>query len=172
MQQYQFERIYSLMEREFGKIRDGEEQSYAMLLFPIESNALKVHRADPSCNSRRFREAIALALFDIKSNYTGEEFALDKFRNEENEKFENAILMAFDPFTNKHIKKALRKRVDLTNREELHEYYAVSVMCLIRIKKSIDTWEKEGGENGYFNFLEYAIGSQIRGRKMDFMVMV
>lgn len=34
MQLYQFERIYSQMEKEFGKIRKGEEDGYAMLLFP------------------------------------------------------------------------------------------------------------------------------------------
>lgn len=33
MQLYQFERIYSQMEKEFGKIRKGEEEVYSMLLF-------------------------------------------------------------------------------------------------------------------------------------------
>ena len=60
MQAYQFERIYSQMEKEFGKIRKGEEDAYAMLLFPMESNALKIRRANPKSNSRRLREAIGL----------------------------------------------------------------------------------------------------------------
>ena len=41
MQLYQFEKIYSQMEREFGKIRKGEEETYAMLLLPMEGNVLK-----------------------------------------------------------------------------------------------------------------------------------
>lgn len=44
MQLYQFEKIYSQMEKEFGKIRKGDEETYSMLLLPMESNALKIHR--------------------------------------------------------------------------------------------------------------------------------
>ena len=65
MQLYQFERIYSQMEKEFGKIQKGEEGVYSMLLLPLEGNALKVRRKAPLSNSRRLREAIALVLFDI-----------------------------------------------------------------------------------------------------------
>ena len=32
MQQYQFDKIYSEMEKEFGKMRKGEEGAFAMLL--------------------------------------------------------------------------------------------------------------------------------------------
>lgn len=103
MQPYQFEKIYSQMAKEFGKIKLGQEDRYAMMLFPIESNALKIHRKNLESNSRRFREAIALALFDIKARYTGEEISLHPFRNADNEKLENAILMAFDPFTNEEV---------------------------------------------------------------------
>ena len=85
MQLYQFEKIYSQMEREFGKIRKGEEETYAMLLLPMEGNVLKIHREFPGANSRRLREAIALALFDVKVNYSGEEYDTGKFRNRENE---------------------------------------------------------------------------------------
>ena len=62
MQLYQFEKIYSQMEKEFGKIRKGDEETYSMLLLPMESNALKIHRKFPASNSRRMKEAIALAI--------------------------------------------------------------------------------------------------------------
>ena len=71
MQLYQFERIYSQMEKEFGKIKKGNEEAFGMLLLPMEGNALKIYRSNPSSNSRRLREAIALVLFDITSCYTG-----------------------------------------------------------------------------------------------------
>ena len=64
MQQYQFDRIYSQMEKEFGRIRTGEEE-HMMMLFPIEGNLLKTYRKYPASNSRRPREAIGLVLFDI-----------------------------------------------------------------------------------------------------------
>ena len=173
MQLYQFERIYSQMEREFGKIRKGEEDVYAMILFPMEGNVLKIYRKFPASNSRRLREAIALVLFDIKEKYTGETINLGKFRNGENEKLEKALLMAFDPYTNEEIMELLKEQniMDELTLDNLKEYYKIPVICLLRIKDSIDMWEKEFGADGYFNFIESYMGSQISGEEMKFTVM-
>ena len=172
MQLYQFERIYSQMEKEFGKIRKGEEEPYSMLLFPMESNVLKIRRRYPSSNSRRLREAIALALFEIKERYTGEKADVSKFRSEDNERLEKALLMAFDPYTNEEIMEAIKQGEagELTP-EVLKGYYKLPVMCLLRIKDSIDTWEKRAGADGYFHFIDSYMGSQIKGTKMEFVVM-
>lgn len=173
MQLYQFERIYSQMEREFGRMRKGEEDVYSMLLIALEGNVLKIHREFPSSNSRRLREAIALVLFDIKGNCTGEKADTGNFRNEENEKLEKALLMAFDPFVNENVMKVLKKKTrtrELTQ-EMLKSYYKIPVMCLLRIKDSIDTWEKRSGADGYFDFIESYMGSQIKGNEMKFTIM-
>ncbi len=173
LQIYQFERIYSQMEKEFGKIRKGEEEVYSMLLLPLEGNVLKIHRKFPSSNSRRLREAIALVLFDIKEKYTGEEEDTEKFRNEDNEKLEKALLMAFDPYTNEEVMEQLKKqtKTDEFTQETLKDYYKLPVMCLLRIKDSIDTWEKRSGADGYFDFIESYMGSQINGTEMNFTIM-
>lgn len=173
MQIYQFERIYSQMEKEFGKIRRGEEEVYSMLLLPLEGNALKVHRKSPLSNSRRLREAIALVLFDIKEKYTGEVEDTEKFRNEDNEKLEKALLMAFDPYTNVEVMELLKQqtKTDEFTKEMLKNYYKLPVMCLLRIKESIDTWEKRSGSDGYFDFIESYMGSQIKGTEMNFTIM-
>lgn len=170
MQQYQFEKIYSQMEKEFGKIKVGQEESHTMTLFSLESNLLKVHRKNPASNSRRLREAIALALFDVKSHYTNEEIPLDKFRNKDNAKLEKALLMAFDPFTNEEIYDVLvaETDMDLKNLDFLRNYYAEPIQCMLRIKDSIDTWEKQLGANGYFDFVENTIGIEITGDEMTF----
>lgn len=168
MQPYQFEKIYVEMEKEYGKIRKGEEESHAMLLFPMEGNALKVHRAYPKSNSRRLREAIGLVLFDIKECVTGEGIDTKRFRDEDNERLEKALLMSFDPFTNEEVREVLGQ-MDV---EQLHEYYKEPVMCLLRIKDSVDTWEKRGGSDGYFDFIEQYMGTQINDDKMNFSVMV
>ena len=173
MQLYQFERIYSQMEREFGRMRKGEEDVYSMLLIALEGNVLKIHREFPSSNSRRLREAIALVLFDIKGNCTGEKADTGNFRNEENERLEKALLMAFDPFVNENVMKVLKKKTrtrELTQ-EMLKSYYKIPVMCLLRIKDSIDTWEKRSGADGYFDFIEGYMGSQIKETEMKFTIM-
>ena len=144
-----------------------------MLLLPLESNALKVHREFPASNSRRLREAIALVLFDIKEKYTGEMADIGKFRNEDNEKLEKALLMAFDPYTNVEVMELLKQQTqteELTQ-EMLKSYYKLPVMCLLRIKDSIDTWEKRSGADGYFDFIEGYMGSQIKGTEMKFTIM-
>lgn len=173
MQLYQFEKIYTQMEREFGKIRKGEEETYAMLLLPMEGNVLKIHREFPESNSRRLREAIALALFDVKGNYSGEKYDTGNFRNEENERLEEALLMAFDPYRNKEIMELLKKQfqVDTLSQEQVKEYYKFPVMCLLRIKESVDTWEKHSGSNGYFDFIEGYMGREITGNDMNYSIM-
>ena len=174
MQLYQFEKIYSQMEKEFGKIRKGDEETYSMLLLPMESNALKIHRKFPASNSRRMKEAIALVLFDIKSRCTGESFDTGNFRNEDNERLETALLMAFDPYTNSEIKELLisRGRQHELDLKKMQQYYKIPVMCLLRIKASIDTWEKHAGTNGYFDFIEGYMGTSITGDEMKYSVMM
>ena len=161
------------MEREFGKIRKGEEETYAMLLLPMEGNVLKIHREFPESNSRRLREAIALALFDIKGNYSREKYDIDNFRNKENGRLQKALLMAFDPYTNNEIMELLKEQLqmDMLSQEQVKEYYKFPVMCLLRIKESIDTWEKRSGSDGYFDFIEGYMGKEIKGNDMNFSIM-
>lgn len=168
MQQYQFEKIFSQMEREFGKIKKGEEEAHSLILFTMESNALKIHRSDLKANSRRMREAIALVLYDIKGRYTKEEYDMSAFRNEDNGRLEKALLMAFDPFTNKEIEEVLGGQTDP---DALREYYKEPIMCLLRIKDSIDLFEKRAGADGYFEFTEKYMGAQVHGSDMNFSVL-
>lgn len=161
------------MKKEFGKIRKGEEEVYSMLLLPLEGNVLKVHREFPSSNSRRLREAIALVLFDIKERCAGEKTDTEKFRNEDNERLEKALLMAFDPYTNVEVMEFLKQqeKTEELSQEMLKSYYQLPVICLLRIKDSIDTWEKQSGADGYFDFIESYMGSQIKGNEMNFTLM-
>lgn len=134
---------------------------------------MKVHREFPLSNSRRLREAVALVLFDIKEKCTGEKADTEKFRNEDNEKLEKALLMAFDPYTNAEVMELLKEQdgTDELTQEMLKDYYKLPVMCLLRIKESIDIWEKRSGADGYFDFMEGYFGSQIKGTEMKFAIL-
>lgn len=172
--QYQFNRIGSQMEREYGKIRKGEEDAHMMLLFPMEGNMLKVHRGHPESNGRRAIEAIVITLFQIQSYLSDDEYDLDSFRSEENERLVQALLMAFDPFTNSEIRTALEEAsVDLGSMEALKELYGEPVRCLLKIKDSVELWSRERGVDGYFRFIENTIGAAVeRDQKMNFAVAV
>lgn len=173
MQHYQFEKIFSQMEKEFGKVKSGQEEYHAMMLMSLESNVLKVHRKYPSSNSRRLREAIALVLFDVKERCTGQSIDTDSFRDDDNQRLEKALLMAFDPFTNEEIKEFITSQttIDISNPDQLHSLYIEPVSCLLRIKESIDIWIKENGMDGYFNFIEQFMGAKINGDEMEFCVL-
>lgn len=172
--QSQFDRIANQMEREFGKIKKGEEEAHAMMLFPMEGNMLKVHRAHQDSNSRRAIEAIVLALFQIQSYLTDDEYDLDRFRSEENERLLQTLLLSFDPFTSKDVKKLLEKvSFDLESTEALKELYEEPVRCLLKIKESVEFWCRKMGSDGYFQFLENTVGGAVkRDQKMDFGVSV
>ena len=60
---------------------------------------------------------------------------------------------------------------DEITQDMLKDYYKYPVMCLLRIKDSIDTWEKKSGANGYFDFIESYMGSQIEGTEMNFSML-
>lgn len=173
--QYKFDNICSQMEKEFGKMKKGEEGQYMMQLFPMESNLLKVHRKNPASNSRRLLEAISLVLFQIKSRLTDEEYDLDNFWSEDNEKLAHALLMAFDPFTNEEIKAVIEENAssDLNNKDALREFYKIPVMCILRIRDSVDTVGKNLGANGYFEFIEQHMGASIpQDEEFKFSVMI
>lgn len=174
MQLYQFEKIYNEMEKEFGKIKNGTEEDHLMMLLPIEGNALKIHRKYSASNSRRLKEAIALALFTIKGYYTSTSYDTSNFREENNERLESAILMAFDPFTNPEIKKLIEagQMLDLNNPKELHDYFKEPVICLLRLKESIEFLDKQNGINGYFKFIEDYIGYRITGEELQFATVL
>jgi len=174
MQKAQFERIFRQMAREFGEMTKGNEADYAMLMFPMEANALKVHRAYPQSNSRRMKEAVGLVLYGIRDRCTGQVTDVGRFRNANTERLEKALLAAFDPYANEEIMESIGqhfKSEDLSP-DELRDYYRLPVWCLLRIKDSIDRWEQNLGSNGYFIFIESYMGEKITGKDMEYSVLL
>jgi len=163
------------MEKEFGKVKKGEEDQYVTFLYTIESNLLITHQRYPASNSRRLLEAIPLALFQLKSNMTGEVYELDRFWSEDNDRLVHALLMAFDPLTNETIASAFRVNgiVVLDDPDMLKSVYAVSIMCILRIKESVEFFVQELGSDGYFDFLEENMKMDIdQEEELHFTVML
>ena len=175
MNQNQFEMIIRRMEQRYGRIHKGDEEVHAMMLFPIESNLLKVHRKYPESNSRRLKEAICLVFHRINGYLTGEQADVKKFESPENTRLRDAILYSFDPFTNEEVKETLStdSELDLDDKNALEKYFKEPVQCVRRIYESVETWEKQSGSNGYFEFTEGYMGAEISNDdKMTFSVMV
>ena len=174
MNRSQFERIQKVMTREFGKMRKSEEDMCIQAVFPMESNALRVHRRYPDSHSRQMRIALLLVLYDLRTRYAGETYDLSDFRNEANERLEHAVLTAFDPFTNPEVRAVLEDsfgtKVDTP--EFLKEYYTIPIKGILRTIQSVDQWTKMAGSNGYFEFIEQYMGHMVRGTDMAFSIVV
>lgn len=161
MNEYQFHQIVRRMEQRYGKIKKNEEERYAMLLFPMESNLLKIHRKNPEANSRRLEEAILLSLHEIENMITEERKDTEKYETKENVMLKKALMSSFDPFENEEIKGILESELELNNKDTLKDYYQIPVMCMLRIKDSVELWIKKNGSDGYFDFLESWMGHEI-----------
>ena len=167
-----FERISSSMARTFGKVKKGKEEDFALELASIESNLLKTYRMNKIHNGRRASEAIKICLFIIDGYINGCEYDLSKYKTPENEPLVEAVLMAFDPFSNEAISEALGNEYDWHSLEVLREYFTHPIQCLLRIEESIELWTKRNGPDGYFNFTEEFMGHMVPdNEKMDFAVM-
>jgi len=170
MNRYTFEKIVKRMADQYGRIERGEEEPYNPLFFIIESNALKVHRANPRANSRSFREALLLGLHTINMRLNGLQDDLSSFETPENKELLHALLYAFDPYANEglgqHVKKdaAIHAGVDEIDdypADYLRLYYTIPIRCMIRLVDSIDTWTKALGSDGYFKSIESTIGKKV-----------
>lgn len=57
MQLYQFERIYSQMEKEFGKIKKGNEEAFGMLLLPMEAECIENLLVEPQLKQPQIKRS-------------------------------------------------------------------------------------------------------------------
>ena len=156
-----FERIATNMVRAYGKVEKGKEDDFALELASIEGNLLKMHRTNRANNGRRALEAINICLFIIDGYINGWEYDLSKYKTPDNESLVEAILMAFDPFTNVAIKEVLNNDYDWHSLEDLRNYFTPPIQCLLRIEESVQLWTKRGGADGYFNFIEEFMGHMV-----------
>lgn len=159
---YNFDRISSRMSQKFGNIKKGDEEDHALLLFPMESNMLKLHRENEKRDSRRAIEAIHICLLTIDGYLTDTEYDFGNLLAEENEALAKGLLMSFDPFTNEEVREVLEETHDLKSKEVLESYFQEPVKCLLRLEKSIELWLKEWGNDGYFNYVEDLMGDSIK----------
>lgn len=158
---YKFEKISTTMAKEFGTIKRGSEGEHEFMLFAMEGNLLKLHRQNEKRNGRRAIEAIHTCLLMVDGYLNDFEYDISEYFTDENKDFVKGLLMSFDPFTNREIMPVVEQIYDLQSPEDLRLYFEEPVMCLLRIEKSIETWMKEMGANGYFLFLEGQIGQAV-----------
>jgi len=167
-----FERISSLMIREFGTIKRGHEEEHAPTLLIIERNLLKMSHKTKNPNGRRAMEAVKIALFTINGYLNGWEYDFGKYLTPENKNFAHAILMAIDPFTNDTLREALGDEYDWNSTEVVRQFFTLPVKCILRIESSMQTWTDRKGANGYFAFLQEHLSITRGDYQMDYVAKI
>ena len=170
---YKFDKKSSAMGKTFGTIKKGGEYEYALLLFPMESNMLKINRLRQINNGRRALEAVRVSLFVVDGYINKVIYNLDEYLTDDVSALVDGLLMSFDPFTNESISSIVSSTgaIDADSGDSLREYFEIPIKCLLRIEDSIEVWTKEFGANGYFTFLEKTLGHIVpNNEKMDFAV--
>ncbi len=166
--------IVQRMEKRFGKVAHGDEGTYGELLYPMESNLLKVHRIYSRADGRRTKEAILLTLHEIEDRITGQTHDTSSLQNRGSLMMKKALMMAFDPFTNPELKEALdgvQHCYDLTTPAGLARFYAIPVRCILRILDSVQKFTTKQEPSQYFEFLEYFMGKKVHGHEMNYAVL-
>ena len=155
MNLYQFEKIVSRMKKQYGSVPARQENAYQPMLYAMEANLVMTYTTYPSCNGRRVMEAISLALFHIEGFLSGKPQDTSAFENEDNLRLKHALLMAFDPYTNKTVDMDLLKQGgwDLETEEDRELFYHIPIRCLVKINGSAEFWLKDSGPEAYFTFV-------------------
>ena len=166
---YMFEKISSNMAKSFGTIKIGQEEEYTMIMMPLEVNLIKMGKKTGINNGRRAIEAIKISLFTIDGYLNGWKYDFGEYLTPENQNFVEAVLMAVDPFTNGELYELLKEEYDLDSHEDLREYFAIPIKCILRVENSIQYWTTKQGASGYFEFMESHMKRTLpKDFKMDF----
>ncbi|MDR1531128.1 MAG: hypothetical protein LBS62_02920 [Clostridiales bacterium] len=159
---YKFESIGSKLSKSFGSIKKGNESDFIDCLMPMEYNLLKANRHCGVNNGRRVIEALRVCMLITDGRFNQLEYDLDKYITKDNSGYIQALLLTYDPFTNKKIHKIFMRKYDINSIDDLKAFYTVPIKCLVRLEKSVDFWTAERGPEGYFNFLEAQTGKAVK----------
>ncbi len=170
---YKMEKIADKMAKKFGKIERGEESEFTTELFTMESNLMKIHRANPDFKSRKVIDAINIFLLKIDAYLSdGIEYDFSRQMEESIKAYLETLQLSCDPLYNEELQDITKENYDLDNKENLKEVFTVPAKCLIRIKDSVEMWVKKGGIDGYFNFLENQMGEVVQGDEQNFSIKI
>lgn len=160
VERYQFDRIISKTKQMISPIRHGEEnEHYFYTLAILEIKLFDLHKRY-GLNGRQAQDIIKIILFDIKGSVEDENYDCSKYKGDNYSDCLFEIEQLFMPDKNPKLCRALKKSVVFDD-----DYYEFPRKHLIRIYESIEQWTKEGGINGYFDFICPYIGTEIVTKK-------
>ncbi|MGV8120124.1 MAG: hypothetical protein AB2L14_10235 [Candidatus Xenobiia bacterium LiM19] len=159
---YKFHQIVSVMKKEFGSIRKGDESDFLFDLLPMEEAIIKFssNPAHKSITDMRVMEAIKLCLFRIRGYLAGVSYDFGKLVEPVSIELADYLSKTFDPYAVEEIRVIAEEQYGINESGGLRRFFEIPVKCLLRIYDSVENRSKMG-VRGYLEFIIDSIGHKI-----------
>lgn len=144
---YDMKRILSRTEKDFGKIKRGEEEFYNPQLDYIEQEIYRIYSIIP-ISDYELQEIIPAIIYDLKGYIDNKIYDYSDLLSGKLIKYLKELEKLFNPFINEEIK------INSKGLNDLKGLFTLPIICLTRIYDSIDFWRNRYGKDGYFRMLE------------------
>lgn len=157
---YKFDKIVSTLQKKVGNLTENEENRYNYELCTLEMHILQQHM-EKELMDRQVMEALKLVLFKVEGYLNNVEYEFEQLLDIESVELAEVIARLFIPFEEEILKVELSKKYDLNNKVCLSELFELPVKCILKIMKSVESWRKWSGSNGYLNFIKEQLNQLI-----------
>lgn len=153
LKNFDFDRIVSKMQDSFGKLQDGEEDSYLNELFLIEKCITDFDKEKEGLRDSRILEALKIILFRIDGEINNREYQYSHLVPDLTLSLVDKLAFFLLPSANQELFQTLSEKINLSEGNSLRELYKTPVLCILKIIKSTERWNQMYGMRGYLDFI-------------------
>lgn len=149
---YRMEKNVQRARKEFGYIREGRESEYTEELNAIETTLFSYHVLY-NFNSKEARKVVLNVLNRLYGYVCKQDY--DLFTEEDKRIYIASRFLEekCNPYINDYVSDIVADKINLDHSED-KILFTPMILCLERVYRSIDFWNKKFGFDGYFNFLQ------------------
>ena len=125
------------------------EEEYEDVLQNIEVALVRVYRSHPDMTDFEALDAIQAAIRSFQAEAQERALPAPKLRPLAQEAYDGVVMMCEWRLGRRSLQVESDQPVEMPAPKTLDEI----VLCLKRIRRSIEMWNKQGGRRGYFNFV-------------------
>ena len=149
----QLERLLKRIRKEFGYIKQGDEDSYLEGLYAFENN-LSVLSNRYGLNSRQLEKIVKAWIVIMYGYYRDSHYDLSSTIDDDLIEMTKPLIYNSNPYINDDLKEQfLKDHPDADLLKDKESIYTMNFRLLGRVLDSIQFWNKEYGSNGYLTYL-------------------
>lgn len=152
IQEYQLEKNIARSRKEVGIIPNGYEEAYFWELNGIETTLYSYHciYAITSRDAKKILLQVINHLYGILHHQS-----IDFFTDEDKRIYlmSKFLELKCNPYISHYVRQVVEEQIEVTHENDF-EIFQPILKCLEKIYRSIEFWDKQFGQNGYFSFLK------------------